>query len=291
MRVARCDERPAIRAGLPPKEANSMSKRLALVLALVTASPLSAQFVNGGFESGTSAGWTTGSGIRTSVLNNAINPLSFLPGGALYNGSLNHSAVVGPGVMANTDGHLNQVYSGNNAFRVEDLTFGGYASVIAQRVNNYQDNSIFFAWAAVLEGAHGVNDAAIFKLILKNETTGSILIDRTYTAASSGGGVDSRFSITAAGDYFYTTTWQIEQLDVSAFIGNDFSLILLAADCQPSGHSGTVYLDGFGAVAPPPTNPGVVPEPATTALMAGGLLMLGGLARARRRSAAARSVA
>ena len=263
------------------------ARRLAFALAFAAASPLSAQFTNGGFESGTTAGWTTGGGSRRSVTNTNINPSSFLPGGALHDASINHSAVVGQGVMANTDGNLNQVYSGNYSFRAEDLTFGGYASAIVQRVNNYQESSIFFAWAAVLEGAHGTNDAAVFKLILKNETTGSILIDRQYSAATNGGGVDTRFSVTRDGDWFYTSTWQIEQLDVSQFIGNDFSLILMAADCQPTGHAGTVYLDGFGAVIPPPADPNVVPEPATNALMAGGLLLLGGFVRNRRRNVAA----
>ncbi len=257
----------------------------AMAAALLAASPLSAQFVNGGFESGTATGWTTGGGYRGSITNAALNPASFLPGGSQYQVS-NRSAVVGQGTMANTDGNLNQVYSGNYSYRIEDLTFGGYASVIAQRVNNYQQSSIFFAWAAVLEGAHGVNDAAVFKLLLKNETTGATLIDRTYTAATGGGGVDSRFSLSSGG-YYYTKAWQIEQLDVSNFIGNDFSLILLASDCQPTGHSGTVYLDGFGAVAPPPVDTGVVPEPSTYALMATGLAGLFGMARRRRGATAA----
>ncbi|MBC7841667.1 MAG: PEP-CTERM sorting domain-containing protein [Gemmatimonadaceae bacterium] len=247
---------------------------------LLVASPLSAQFTNGGFETGTAAGWTTGGGVRTGLTNAALNPADFLPGGARYQASA-RSAVVGQGVMANTDGNLNQVYSGNNSYRIEDLFNGGYASVISQRVNGYTQNSIFFAWAAVLEGAHDVNTSAAFKLLLRNETTGQILINRTYTAASNGGGVDDRFALSQTG-YYYTKTWQIEQLDVSEFIGNDFSLILLAADCQPAGHEGQVYLDGFGAVAPPPVDPGVVPEPSTYALMATGLAGLFGIARRRR---------
>ena len=261
-----------------------MKNRFALAAAFVLAAPLSAQFVNGGFESGTTSGWTTGGGIRTSISNTALNPFDFLPGGSRYQVS-NRSAVVGSGAMANTDGNLNQVYSGNNSYRIEDLFNGGYASVISQRVNNYQESNIFFAWAAVLEGAHATTNSAAFQLLLRNETTGAVLINRTYTAATGGGGVDSRFTLSSTG-FFYTTTWQVEQLDVSGFIGNDFSLILLAADCQPAGHEGTVYLDGFGSVAPPPVDPGVVPEPSTYALMATGLAGLFGFSRRRRKLAA-----
>ncbi|MCC7052415.1 MAG: PEP-CTERM sorting domain-containing protein [Gemmatimonadaceae bacterium] len=260
-----------------------MKKTLLLALSLGLAPAMQAQFVNGNFESGTTDGWTTGGGYRGGITNAALDPNSFLPGGANYSPSIVHSAVVGAGLMAHTDGKLQQVYSGSYSFRAEDLTNGGYASVISQRVTKYMSNSIFFAWAAVLEGAHDESGAAVFKLILRNETTGVNLIDRTYSAATSGTGVDTRFALSTDG-YYYTKDWQIESLDVSAYIGNDFSLILLAADCSPTGHSGTVYLDGFGAVTPPPVDPTVVPEPASVALLGGGLLMLGGIARRRRRA-------
>jgi hypothetical protein len=262
-----------------------MSRKLLLALTLGLASPLSAQFTNGNFENGTASGWITGGGYRGGITNSGLIPASFLPGGANYNPTANRSAVVGPGIVANTDGNLNRVYSGNYSYRIEDVTDGGYASVISQTVANYQDNNIFFAWAATLESAHGTNDGAVFKLLLRNDTRGIDLISRQYTAASGGGGIDSRFTLSTTGHY-YTRDWQIEQLDVSQYLGDTFTLILLAADCQPTAHQGTVYLDGFGAVTPPPVLPpdsGVVPEPATNALMGSGLLMLGGFLRARRR--------
>ena len=256
-------------------------RKLALVLGLsgLVCAPAMAQFVNGGFEAGNTSGWTTGTGYRASVNNPSLNPTAFLPGGSLYNSSLNHSAVVAPGTMAHTDGHLNQVYAGNYSFRAEDLTFGGYASAITQRVNNYTDPNIFFAWAATLEGAHGVNDAATFVLLLRDETLGSNVITRTYNAATTGAGVDARFTL-SNDNFYYTTAWQVEQLTLdSGSIGHDFSLTLLAADCQPTGHEGTVYLDGFGSVTPPV---GAVPEPETYALMLAGLGLVGWCARRRR---------
>lgn len=234
--------------------------------ALLCSTSAWAGFVNGDFESGDTTAWATGGGSRASVNNAALNPADFLPGGSRFSGSVNHSAVVGAGIAPHTDGNLNQVYSGNYSFRAEDTVNGGYASVITQTVSNYTDPSIYFAWAAVLEGAHGLTDAAIFKLVLRDETTGSNLITRSYNADSGGGGVDSRFTFSTSG--YYYTAWQVEQLDInSSLLGHDFSLTLLAADCQPTGHAGYVYLDGFGSGLPD-----AVPLPGTLALLGIGFL-------------------
>jgi len=145
----------------------------AAALALACAPAWSGGFTNGGFETADTTGWTTGTGYRAGVDNASLDPLAFLPGGALYDASLNHSAVVGAGIDPNTDGHLSTVYSGNYSFRAEDLIYGGYGSAISQHVTNYTDPQIFFAWAAVLEGAHGPDEAATFKLVLRDETLGS----------------------------------------------------------------------------------------------------------------------
>lgn len=248
---------------------------IAVAVASALASPaFAASFVNGGFEDGNASGWTTaGSYYRASVNNTNLTP-------ALVTGTDTHSAVIGTGyVDPNVGAALGStVYAGNYAYRVEDTTYGGYASVISQSVTGYTDANIFFAWKAVLLGAHGVNDAATMKISLVDNTSGIELINRTYNAASSGSGVDPRFS--QSGGNYYTKAWQIEQLAIDASLsGHDFTLSVLAADCQPTGHWGYVYLDGFGAKIPDPT----VPEPASLALLG---LGLAGLAASRRRKSA-----
>lgn len=270
------------------------NKRVALGVALALAATASQAdtFVNGDFETGTTAGWTIGGGYRAQVNNNNINPSTFLPGGTYYNYDPNggfygvpstHSAVVAAGTVDPNVGAAfgSTVYGGQYSLRVEDTNYGGYASVAQQTVTNYTDPSIFFAWKAVLLGAHGDSDAATLIIKLTDVTTGTDLITREYNAASGGGGVDPRFTYQNTTGNFYTAAWQIEELSIDASLaGHTFVLSVLAADCQPTGHWGYVYLDGFGNVTPPPTN---VPEPGTLSLAGLALLSLAGAAARRRK--------
>nr|WP_314631585.1 PEP-CTERM sorting domain-containing protein [uncultured Noviherbaspirillum sp.] len=262
---------------------------VALACAAFANTARAATFTNGGFEDGTINGWTTGGGSRTGTPNATLAPTQFLPGGSLYTGPSPRSAIISAGTVDPNVGAAlgNTVYSGNFSYRAEDTTTGGLASAISQKVTNYTDPNIFFAWKAVLEnGGHSENQSAEMIITLRDDTTGTDVISRIYNAGAGGGGVDTRF--TALGDLFYTSQWQIEQLVIDqALAGHDFTLSLLAADCLPSAHTGYVYLDGFGGVLPDPGTPGgTVPEPGTAALLGLGVF---GFVASRRKSVKSRN--
>lgn len=252
---------------------------IALLIASGLASPVfAASFVNGGFEDGNTNGWTVSNATyRGSVDNTALTPTYVTNNQTqTMHSQLITSSYVDPRVGAALG---STVYSGNYAIRVEDTTTGGYASLVSQSVTNYTDANIFFAWKAVLLGAHDTWDAATLKLVLRDDTTGTDIITRTYNAANGGAGVDARFSL--LNNNYFTAAWQIEQLPIGpALSGHNFTLSVLASDCQPTGHWGYAYLDGFGARIPEQNN---APEPASLALLG---LGMAGVAFSRRRKSA-----
>jgi hypothetical protein len=248
------------------KTFRTLSAGVLLVAAASTAQ--AGAFINGGFEDGTVNGWITGEGSRAGIPNSSIAPVDFLPGGALSTGPATRSSIITAGTVDPIVGALlgSTVQSGNFSYRAEDTSNGGLASVISQKVLGYTDPNIFFAWKAVLEnGGHSEDQSAEMVITLTDDTTGALLISRIFNAGAGGGGVDARFAEISG--IFYTPNWQIEQLAIDASLGgHDFTLSLLAADCDPAGHFGYAYIDGFG-IAPP----NEVPAPGALAL-----LMLGG---------------
>lgn len=154
---------------------------------------------------------------------------------------------------------LNRVYNGGHAARINDWYNNYSVSVISQTVTNYTDPHIYFAWAAVLESSHYSTDSDNFTLKLTDDTTSKVLYSVAYNSYDNG-------SIFHPYGYWYYTDWQIEDLDVSALQGHDFTLTLLGSDCPYGGHAGYVYLDGFGGTVPPATTP----EPGTLALLGSG---------------------
>lgn len=253
------------------------SAALLLSISLLSGQAMAGSFINGNFEDGTVSGWTLGGG-HTQNPTDALDASRYLPGGAAYNAALQAITVTDLGTTDAITG-ASTVFSGNHAVRVNDARNDYSVSVISQTVSNFQDNQIAFAWNAVLQDSHGPHDSDAFNLVLRDVTTNTILVNRSYSSASAPG-VFTAYKYNT----WYSSGWRTETLDVSAMKGHTFNLSLLATDCPYGAHAGYVYLDGFGAAAPTPGPIPAVPEPESYAMVIGGLAVVGSLMRRRRQA-------
>jgi hypothetical protein len=254
----------------------SRAALFSLTVALFTASmPVAGhadQFVNGAFEDGTLNGWTQGGGFWFGGPYPA--PVDYLPGGANFDSSGMVNSVVSQGFDPRTDNVLRTVYAGNHSAKVNNELNNDSVSVISQRVNNYTDPLIAFAYAAVLQDSHGPTDSDAFIVSLEDVTTNETIFTYNLNSATAPG----VFTESTSG-WFYSD-WLTQSIDVSAREGHDFILSLLANDCPYGGHAGYAYLDGFGGVVPPPT--GGTPEPSTWFMMLAGFGGMGFIAYRKR---------
>ena len=241
-----------------------------LLLGLASISPAYAynDFINGGFEDQTFAGWTSGGGLwgwapALSTINNwglgdnsTQNPSNYLPGGPNYFSDsftsnpdpsyfgVTPSASQSIVTTSSTDiraASPSLVFDGQYAAKINDATAFWGVTAISQSVSNYGGTSINFAWLAVLERSyHSESETPNFIIQVRDNTRGVVLGTVAYNEVSA----LNIFSPTNNGSWL-SSGWQSTSIRVTR--GHDFTISLLAADCAAGGHAGYVYFDSFGS--------------------------------------------
>ncbi len=241
--------------------AGETTKRLAVLAALaMVASPAAAIFTNGGFEVSSFAGWTQTVGTNLGLT--GVPPFTSgslnigAPGGHTFDGAF-VGAAVDP--QAPT---LVLPRAGTVTARIGSTIVGGFIDSISQQdaITNADrdagDNLLHvrFSYAAVLQDSgHPDNQRPFFFVRLRNITKATTLFeDFTYEQQPG------KTFLSGPPPWRYTNFANVDIVVPNADLGDTLEIQALASDCQPTGHAGYVYLDGFGSSVVPP-GPGAGP--------------------------------
>lgn len=263
-------------------------KRGACFLLWAASLPAMAIFTNGGFESGDFTGWTQSNGIN----NGLTLPEPFT--GASINlgaGGAFRGEVVTTGAVDLVGAPITLPFAGKFTARVNNAATGGIANGIAQQDTitaadrDPSDNKLHvrFAYAVVLEDpSHDHENQPFFYLSVRNVTKSTVLFEDFSFAGQTG----TQFQpVPNNTDYLYLNWKQADIVVPDADEGDVIEVYLLASDCEPQGHAGYAYLDGFGSrvVVPPGKVVTPVPTMGEISLLALGLLLAGAGASTLRR--------
>lgn len=251
-------------------------KRMVAVAALaLAASPASAIFVNGGFEAGNFSSWIQESGVNNGLSGTppfTSASLNITPGGA-FRGFVR-------GVFADPRAPL-LVLPRAGAFTAQvnhETQAGGFMSSIRQQdvITNADrdagDNLLHvrFSYAAVLlDSGHADSQRPFFFVRLRNITKGTTLFeDFTYEQQPG------KTFLLGTNGYRYTQFFNVDIVVPNADLGDTLEIQAMASDCQPTGHPGYVYLDGFGSSVVGPPGPAATGPVDVPTLSEWGLVLL-----------------
>ncbi|MBL8309965.1 MAG: hypothetical protein JNL19_06055 [Burkholderiales bacterium] len=271
----------------------SIVRAICAAAGFAACTPAMAIFTNGGFESGTFGSWTTGSGINTGLT--GAQPFTSASIGLGSGGSFRGS-VVTTGAVELSGAPITLPYSGTYTARVNNADTGGIANYITQAdviTNADRDAAdgklhVRFAYAVVLSNpGHSPSGQPYFFIRVRNVTKNTTLFEDFSFAGQTG----TQFVPIPSNTSTLYLNWKPADVVVpDADLGDSIEVYLLASDCQPTGHTGYAYLDGFGsAVVTQGATATVVPTLSESALLGLGALLFGSALFATRRSRAGKA--
>lgn len=253
-----------------------MKRIVAIAVLAMAASPASAIFTNGGFEAGNFSGWT-----QTTFRNNGLTGTAPFDSTDLNLSSAGSHTFEGQIVGAIVDPQAPTLVlprAGAFTAQVGTTTVGGFAESIAQQGvitsadRDPTDNLLHvrFSYAAVLEDSgHSDPQRPFFFVRLRNITKGTTLYeDFTYELQPG------KTFLTGAPGFRYTNFANVDIVVPNADLGDTLEIQALASDCQPAGHAGYVYLDGFGSAVVGPPGPAATGPVDVPTLSEWGLILL-----------------
>lgn len=132
---------------------------------------------------------------------------------------------------------------------------------------------------------HSPAEQPFFFLRVRNVTKGTTLYEDFSFAGQTGTQFVPVPTPTGGNNPVYLDWKPADVVVPNADLGDTIEVYLLASDCEPTGHSGYAYLDGFGSRVVPPGGGHVaaVPTLSEAGFMALGLLLAGAAATSLRR--------
>ncbi|MEI8137759.1 MAG: hypothetical protein WCH21_10590, partial [Bacteroidota bacterium] len=161
----------------------------------------------------------------------------------------------------------NNLNAGNTVNPTIPNMYGDNIIRINSNINNYtiaklsktflvtSNNALFqFAFISVFSTGHTCCDAGAFQINLINATANTVIacpnfsVSAPSTSCPSGTNAPTYYNapdgslFTGSGSIIYNK-WRLATLDLTAYIGQNITINVVATDCTASGHYGYVYFD------------------------------------------------